>query len=143
MGAGTFDRFLRLNAVAQISRRVLIGSTAVLVLLIAGVLVLLLMSRGDATPNGPPSIRGTITSLTPLAGQGVILVEEGPQDRAGSNKASVTVNAATRIYRGRVGASTKASFGDLRNAQLVEVWFVGPVLTSYPVQATASVIVIQ
>lgn len=74
--------------------------------------------------------------------QGVILVEERPQDQAGSAKASVTINAATRIYRGRVGASTKGSFGDLHNAQIVEVWFSGPVLTSYPVQATASVIVI-
>jgi Protein of unknown function (DUF3221) len=128
--------------VRQISRRILIGSTALLLLLIAGLLVLLLMSRGDAAPSGPPSIRGTITSLTPIAGQGVILVEERPQDQAGSNKASVTVNAATRIYRGRVGASTKGSFGDLHNGQRVDVWFSGPVLTSYPVQATASVIVI-
>jgi hypothetical protein len=100
------------------------------------------MSRGDAAPNGPPSIRGTITNLAPIAGRGVILVEERPQDQAGSNKASITVNAATRIYRGRVSTSTKGSFGDLRTAQLVEVWFTGPVLTSYPVQATASVILI-
>jgi hypothetical protein len=128
--------------VAQFSRRILIGSSALLLLLIAGVLVLLLMFRGDAAPAGPPSIRGTITSLTPVAGQGVILVEERPQDQAGSNKASVTVNAATRIYRDRVSASTKGSFGDLRNGQIVEIWFSGPVLTSYPVQATASVIVI-
>ena len=139
---GTFYPFPRLNFVRQLSRRILIGSTALLLLLTAGVIVLLLMSRSDAAPNGPASIRGTITSLTPIAGQGVILVEERPQDQAGSNKASVTINAATRIYRGRVGASTKGSFGDLRNGQRVEVWFNGPVLTSYPVQATASVILI-
>ena len=126
----------------QISRRILIGSTALLLLLVAGVIVLLLMSRADAAPAGPPSIRGTITSLTPIAGQGVILVEERPQDQAGSNKASVAINAATRIYRGRVSASTKGSFGDLRNGQIVEVWFSGPVLTPYPLQATASVVVI-
>src|ERR1700682_6410482 len=139
---GTFDPFSRLNLVRQLSRRILIGSTALLLLLVAAVIVLLLVSRADAAPNGPPSIRGTITSLAPLAGQGVILVEERPQDQAGSNKASGTVKPATRIYRGRVGASTKGSFGDLRNGQIVEVWFDGPVLTSYPVQATASVIVI-
>ena len=123
-------------------RRILLAGAALLLLVIAGV-GLLLMSRSDAAPNGPPSIRGTITSVSPIGGQGVILVEERPQDRAGSDKASITVNAATRIYRGRVSASTKGSFSDLRNAQLVEVWFAGPVLTSYPVQATASVIVIQ
>src|SRR5712691_9348788 len=106
-------------------RRILLGGTALLLLVIAGV-ALLLMSRSDAAPNGPPSIRGTITNVSPLGGQGVILVEERPQDRAGSNKASITINSATRIYRGRVGASTKGSFSDLRIGQLVEVWFTGP-----------------
>src|SRR6202049_2922720 len=120
----------------------MIGGTELLLLLVAAVIVLLLMSRGEAAPNGPPPIRGTITSLTPIAGKGVILVEERPQDQAGSAKASVTVNAASRIYRGRVSGSTKASFSDLQKGQLIEVWFAGPVLTSYPVQATASVIVI-
>jgi hypothetical protein len=124
------------------SRRILVGSGALFLLVMAALLGLFLMARVDAAPNGPPSIRGTITSVSLLGGQGVILVEERPQDRAGSDKASVTVKASTRIYRGRVGASSRASFGDLHNAQLVEVWFDGPVLTSYPVQATASVIVI-
>jgi len=124
------------------SRRILLGAAALVLLAVAGSIALVVMARADAAPSGSPSIRGTITSLTPIAGQGVILVEERPQDQAGSNKASVTVNAATRIYRGRVSASTKGSFGDLRKGQQVEVWFNGPVLTSYPVQATASVILI-
>jgi hypothetical protein len=124
------------------SRRILIGGAALVLLVTAGGIALLVMARSDAAPSGSPSIRGTVTSVSPLAAQGVILVEERPQDRAGSDKASVTVNAATRIYRGRVSASTKGSFSDLHNGQLVEVWFAGPVLTSYPVQATASVILI-
>src|ERR1700694_5109141 len=125
------------------SKRVLIGSAAALALLvIAAGIALVVRTQADAAPSGPPSIRGTITTVSPLVGQGVIMVEERPQDLAGSNKASVTVNASTRIYRGRISASTKGSFGDLRNGQIVEVWFDGPVLTSYPVQAAASVIVI-
>jgi hypothetical protein len=124
------------------SRRILIAGAAVVLLVTAGGIALVVMARADAAPSGPPSIRGTITSVSPLVGQGVILVEERPQDQAGSNKASVTINAATRIYRGRVSASTKGSFGDLRNGQVVEVWFSGPVLTSYPIQATADVILI-
>jgi hypothetical protein len=124
------------------SRRILIGGAALVLLVTAGGIALLVMARSDAAPSGSPSIRGTITSVSPLAGQGVILVEDRPQDRAGSDKASITVNAATRIYRGRIGASTTGSFGDLRNGRIVEVWFAGPVLTSYPVQATASVILI-
>jgi hypothetical protein len=124
------------------SRRILIGGAALVLLVTAGGIALLVMARSDAAPSGSPSIRGTVTSVSPLAAQGVILVEERPQDRAGSDKASVTVNAATRIYRGRVSASTKGSFSDLHNGQLVEVWFAGPVLTSYPVQATASVILV-
>jgi hypothetical protein len=124
------------------SRRILIGGAALVLLVMAGGIALLVMARSDAAPSGSPSIRGTVTSVSPLAALGVILVEERPQDRAGSDKASVTVNAATRIYRGRVSASTKGSFSDLHNGQLVEVWFAGPVLTSYPVQATASVILV-
>jgi hypothetical protein len=124
------------------SRRILIGGAALVLLVTAVGIALVAMARSDATPNGPPSIRGTITSVNTVGGQGVILVEERPQDRAGSDKASVTVSAATLIYHGRVSASTKGSFSDLREAQLVEVWFAGPVLTSYPVQATASVILI-
>jgi hypothetical protein len=124
------------------SRRILIGGAALVLLVMAGGIALLVMARSDAAPSGSPSIRGTVTSVSPLAALGVILVEERPQDRAGSDKASVTVNAATRIYRGRVSASTKGSFSDLHNGQLVEVWFTGPVLTSYPVQATASVILV-
>jgi hypothetical protein len=124
------------------SRRILFAGAALFLLFTAGGLAVVLMARADAAPTGPPSIRGTITHVSPLGGQGVIMVEERPQDQAGSAKGSVTVNAATRIYRGRVGASTKGSFSDLRNGQLVEIWFTGPVLTSYPIQATASVIVI-
>jgi hypothetical protein len=124
------------------SRRILIGGAALVLLVTAGGIALLVMARSDAAPSGSPSIRGTVTSVSPLAAQGVILVEERPQDGAGSDKASVTVNAATRIYRGRVSASTKGSFSDLRNGQLVEVWFAGPVLASYPIQATASTILI-
>jgi hypothetical protein len=124
------------------SRRILFAGAALFLLFTAGGLAAVLMARADAAPGGPPSIRGTITNVSPLGGQGVIMVEERPQDQAGSAKASVTVNAATRIYRGRVGASTKGSFSDLRNGQLVEIWFTGPVLTSYPIQTTASVILI-
>jgi hypothetical protein len=120
----------------------LIGGAALAVLVVAGGIVIVFMARADAAPSGSPSIRGTITSVSPLVGQGVVLVEERPQDRGGSEKASVTVNGATRIYRGRISASTRGSFGDLRTGQLVDVWYEGPVLTSYPLQATASVILI-
>lgn len=123
-------------------RRILVASAALALLIVASGTALV-MARADAAPSGPPSIRGTITTVSPLVGQGVIMVEERPQDLAGSNKASVTVNASTRIYRSRISASTKVSFSDLRNGQLVEAWFAGPVLTPYPLQATASVVVIQ
>jgi hypothetical protein len=120
----------------------LIGGAALAVLVVAGGIVIVFMARADAAPSSSPSIRGTITSVSPLAGQGVVLVEERPQDRGGSEKASVTVNGATRIYRGRISASTRGSFRDLHNGLLVDVWYDGMVLTSFPLQATASVILI-
>ncbi len=102
------------------SRRILIPGAALVLLITAVGLTVILMARADAAHSGAPSITGTITNVSLLDEQGVILVDERPQDQGGSNKASITINAATRIYRGRVGASTNGWFGDLRDGQLVE-----------------------
>src|SRR2546428_610683 len=65
-------------------RRILLGGAALVLLVLAGGLALLLMSRSDAAPNGPPSIRGTITSVSlAIAGPG-----PGLQWRADGSDAS-------------------------------------------------------
>jgi hypothetical protein len=95
-----------------------------------------------AVPGEPPSIRGTITKVNGSGISGSVLVEENPQEQAGSAKANVTVNAATRIYLGQGSAASTGQFADLLTGRRVEVWFTGPVLQSYPLQGTAGVIVI-
>jgi hypothetical protein len=126
------------------SRRILLGGIAAV--LAAGALAVLIgtLTSGAASgiPGSAPSIHGTITSLRPSGSAGSVLVEENPADQAGSAKASVTVSATTRIYLGQGTTSRRAQFADLRTGQRVDVWFDGPVATSYPVQAAAAVIVI-
>jgi hypothetical protein len=83
-----------------------------------------------ASPLGEPSLTGLITN----AGGDRILVEENPQDTAGSAKAAVRISEQTEIL---YSSGARASRNDLRVGERVRVWFTGPVAQSYPVQATA------
>lgn len=83
-----------------------------------------------------PSIRGIITQRAPER----ILIEEEPLDSAGSAKASVRLTRSTRVVR----ASGEAVHPDkLQVGQQVSAWFEGPVMESYPVQATAGAVRIE
>ncbi|MGI9077394.1 MAG: hypothetical protein ACR2G6_08700 [Gemmatimonadaceae bacterium] len=103
-------------------------------------------SQAVAIPSDPPSIRGTITNSTAATSGGLpgsILVEEVPSDQSGSDKSSVRVTRHTRILvRGSSGVR-RGTFADLRAGQIAEAWFTGPVMESYPTQATASVVVVS
>ncbi len=83
-----------------------------------------------------PSISGQITAVAlPM-----VMVEENPAESHGSDKARVRITEATQVLReseGVVGAT------ELGVGQQVKVWFTGPVMESYPSQATAGVIVID
>ncbi len=97
-------------------------------------------------PSDPPSIRGTITNATAATSGdrlGSILVEEVPSDQSGSNKSSVRVTRDTRILVRESGGLRRGTFADLRTGQIAEAWFTGPVMESYPTQATASVVVVN
>lgn len=89
-----------------------------------------------AIPRTPPSIIGQTTAIAlPM-----IVVEEKPTEPHGSAKARVRITDGTKVMRrgeGVVGAA------ELRVGQQVKVWFTGPVMESYPLQATAGVIVIE
>jgi hypothetical protein len=82
-----------------------------------------------------PAIRGQITRLMDRE----ILVEENPDESAGSAKASLRVTNETQILDADGRPTGKA----LRVGQEVSVWFTGPVMESYPVRGTASKIVIH
>jgi uncharacterized protein DUF3221 len=96
-----------------------------------GMAVLIFSAACAARTLGEPSITGVVTNLQ----GGRILVEENPQETAGSEKASVRITEQTEIIS---ASGNKVSLSDLRTGDRVRVWFTGPVMESYPVQATAA-----
>jgi hypothetical protein len=80
-----------------------------------------------------PAIRGTLTHKAADR----ILIEEEPLDSSGSDKASVRLTRITKVLR---SSGEPAHLDDLRVGQKVSAWFHGPVMESYPVQATASAV---
>ncbi|MEZ6141989.1 MAG: DUF3221 domain-containing protein [Zavarzinella sp.] len=59
------------------------------------------------------------------------------------DKASVRVNEKTKILRLQGDKLVPATLKDLKEGGQVDVWLVGPVAESYPVQGTAGKIVIK
>lgn len=89
-----------------------------------------------AIPRTTPSIIGKVTAIA----LPTIVVEEEPSEPHGSAKAGVRITDGTQVLRrggGVVGTT------ELRVGQQVMVWFTGPVMESYPLQAAAGVIVIE
>lgn len=99
----------------------------------AGVALLLAgcAARPAAGPpaDAAPDIIGAVSSRRGAT----LLVTQDSTRSAGYPGASVRVTSATRVERG----TTPASADELRVGTRVEVWFAGPVMESFPVQATA------
>ncbi|RJQ42571.1 MAG: hypothetical protein C4534_10175 [Gaiellales bacterium] len=120
-------------------------------------LVVLLAAAGCGTePDaggdslGSPDLIGTITSVTPAASGpalGTIGFDVRKPD-AGSqvDKYVITIDADTLVYRQvgeKPGNLGDVGFEALESGQRAEVWLAGPVAESFPMQATAGVIVIS
>ena len=115
-----------------------------LVMLAAG-LLLAATACAPTVPAEDPSIRGTITSITPGDAGGTILVEMPTGGQAFDyDKAAVRVaEDSTVLLMDTEGGYSDATFDDLAEGQTVDVWFTGAVAESYPVQATADVVLIR
>jgi len=90
-------------------------------------------------------VRGKITSLSVSATNlalGTVLIEGKVEKDTSVDKASARVTAETSIFRMDDGKKVAGKFSDLKVGQTVEASFTGPVSESYPVQGTASEIVI-
>jgi hypothetical protein len=96
--------------------------------------------NGGTLPNDAPFMTGTITTIGRVAEGWSVRVEERPQDVSGSAKGVFRVGDRTDVRR--VGGA-RVRGEDLREGQRVRVWVTGPVAESYPVQASARVIVID
>jgi hypothetical protein len=98
---------------------------------LAWIVVAVAVAGCAASPLGEPSLTGLITNTSGDR----ILVEENPQETAGSAKAAVRISEQTEILH---SSGARASRNDLLVGDRVRVWFTGPVAQSYPVQATAA-----
>jgi hypothetical protein len=83
-------------------------------------------------------ITGIVTSVSGRADGVTVLVESDPSTPFSGSKASVAVTSSAKITR-RVpgGGESAASARDITPGLTVEVWFDGPVATSYPLQGKA------
>lgn len=100
-------------------------------------------SANEAAPATEPDIRGTLTKVNVAVEPWTMLVEEKPEESSGSAKASVRLTPETRILKRAAGEVGRAAPEELAVGQTVSVWFSGPVMESYPVQATAATLVIE
>jgi Protein of unknown function (DUF3221) len=90
-------------------------------------------------------VRGKITSISVSATNpalGTVLIEGKVEKDTSVDKASARVTANTSIFRMEDGKKAAGKFTDLKVGQTVEASFTGAVSESYPVQGTASEIVI-
>jgi beta-N-acetylhexosaminidase len=95
-------------------------------------------------------IRGTITNIdrdpeTPKTGQTVLLIiriEGVIEEDTQYDKASVAITDRTLIFEQKGEVQKPLPINALQKGQKVQAKFTGPVAESYPVQATASQIVI-
>ncbi len=90
-----------------------------------------------------PDLRGTITKIYSQGQNTTGLYVEGKKEADTSyDKARVGITNDTRIFDKQQGEYVMTTAIQLRVGQIVEVLFVGPVLTSDPVQANAQEIAI-
>jgi endonuclease/exonuclease/phosphatase family metal-dependent hydrolase len=92
-------------------------------------------------------IRGQITNIRRASADGdkllgTILIEGKKEADTNVDKANVRVTNETQIFDARGKERRPVSFTNLKIGQKVAARFIGPVMESYPVQATASEIVI-
>jgi hypothetical protein len=102
-----------------------------------------------AVQDSKSHIHGKITKVTPATDvqkeQGTlatIMIEAKKTPFPAYDKASVRITNKTKLWK-QVGDKRQlAAFADLKTGTQVSVQFTGPVLQSYPVQATAGEVVI-
>lgn len=118
--------------------------------LLMGLTSLLLgCAPSGSAPVAGADIRGTITDIYQADAQsreggiiGSLLIEGVIEEDTQYDKASVTITEKTRIFEQKGQDRLAVTFESLQIGQRVEAWFTGPVMESYPVQATASEVVI-
>lgn len=104
---------------------------------------------GGSPVSGKADVRGYVSSTWGISADpaphgvlGSIEVTGELEPDTTVDRASVTVTKKTRIILEAGGGRSQGGFDDLSVGQRVEVVFTGPVMESYPVQATAGEITV-
>lgn len=107
-----------------------------------------LLAAAYAFSEGKADIRGMISQVRRAECKeggrilGSVFVEGAKETDTQVDKAVITVTSETRLLVEQGDGREPAAFADLKEGQKVEARFVGPVLESYPVRATAGEIII-
>jgi beta-N-acetylhexosaminidase len=117
-------------------------------LLLAAALIatasLALAGCAPRVPDEDPSIRGEIVAVLPDDEYGSIAVEAPDPPEFEYDRAVVRITEDTTLLRQTTDGDTEVVALDALEVGLeVDVWFEGPVAESYPVQATAGLILVK
>ena len=95
---------------------------------------------GVEGPAMPVDITGNISDVQPGSGDvlGRIRIEGEKIEGNDYDKAVVTITPETRLWEQTADGYIPATFDDLQFGATVTAAFTGPVMESYPVQATAA-----
>ena len=96
----------------------------------------------EPLPEQVPDIIGTITERREVQRGVSVLIQQDSTRSAGYPVARVTVGSGARVLRRTAGGLAPAAAEELRVGTRVQAWFTGPVMRSYPAQATARLVVI-
>lgn len=96
----------------------------------------------EPLPEQVPDIIGTVTERREVRDGVSVLIQQDSTRSAGYPVARVTVRSGSSVMRRTAGGLAPAAAEELRVGTRVQAWFTGPVLRSYPAQATARLVVI-
>lgn len=120
------------------------AGVAMRVTIVAALLALAFALAGCETPEGDPGANGRVTSYERLPNRGLVLFVDGAELGEGFPSASVAVTGDTRVLMDDGGSFyVPSSIDEIREGDIVEVWFDGPVRESFPVQGTAGTLLIR
>lgn len=114
-----------------------------------GGLLALVLAAACASPGAGPvpeeaaDIIGSITDRRDVQGVVSVRIEQDSMRSAWYPVAQVRVGSETRVLRRTAGGSVPSGADYLRVGTRVQAWFTGPVMRSYPAQATARLVVIE
>ena len=123
----------------------MVKAKALIGIIIIGIALLLMF--GCASPAGPlttePDFYGFITGINAIDNNDVIgsIAVESHADKI-VDKYVITIKDTTSLFRQDGEDYQEISFNDLEARQWLKIWFDGPVMESWPMQAGALQIVV-